>query len=79
MPLNGFLSTQYKQTIQKKEPKAKVSNFPLSLIFIIILFQDTAVSLLIGFIEQAENNAMMVAQQHGVNALRDNPDSMGTR
>lgn len=43
-----------------------------------IALQDTAVSLLIGFIEQAENNAMMVAQQHGVNALRDNPDSMGT-
>ena len=40
--------------------------------------QDTCVSLLIGFIEQAENNAMVVAQQHGVNALRDNPESMGT-
>ena len=35
-------------------------------------------SLLIGFIEQAESNALIVAQQHGVNALRDNPDSMGT-
>ena len=43
-----------------------------------IAIQDTTVSLLIGFIEQAENNAMVVAQQHGVNALRDNPDSMGT-
>jgi len=43
-----------------------------------IALQDTTVSLLIGFIEQAENNAMVVAQQHGVNALRDNPDSMGT-
>jgi len=40
--------------------------------------QDTCVSLLIGFIEQVENNAMVVAQQHGVNALRDNPESMGT-
>lgn len=40
--------------------------------------QDSTVSLLIGFIEQAESNALMVAQQHGVNALRDNPDSMGT-
>jgi len=40
--------------------------------------QDTCVSLLIGFIEQAENNAMVVAQQHGVNALRDNPETMGT-
>ena len=27
---------------------------------------------------QAEQNALVVAQQHGVNALRDNPDSMGT-
>ena len=43
-----------------------------------IALQDTTVSLLIGFIEQAEANAMVVAQQHGVNALRDNPDSMGT-
>ena len=42
------------------------------------IFQDTTVSLLIGFIEQAESNALLVAQQHGVNALRDNPDSMGT-
>lgn len=40
--------------------------------------QDTCVSLLVGFIEQVENNAMVVAQQHGVNALRDNPESMGT-
>jgi len=43
-----------------------------------IALQDTTVSLLIGFIEQAESNALLVAQQHGVNALRDNPDSMGT-
>jgi len=44
-----------------------------------IATQDACtVSLLIGFIEQAESNAMVVAQQHGVNALRDNPDSMGT-
>ena len=39
---------------------------------------DTTVSLLLSFIEQAEQNAMVIAQQHGVNALRDNPDSMGT-
>ena len=39
---------------------------------------DQTVGLLLGFIEQAEQNAMVVAQQHGVNALRDNPDSMGT-
>lgn len=43
-----------------------------------IALQETTVSLLIGFIEQAESNALIVAQQHGVNALRDNPDSMGT-
>ena len=30
------------------------------------------------FTLQVENNAMVVAQQHGVNALRDNPESMGT-
>jgi AT-rich interactive domain-containing protein 1 len=39
---------------------------------------DQTVGLLLGFIEQAEQNAMIVAQQHGVNALRDNPESMGT-
>lgn len=43
-----------------------------------IALQETTVSLLIGFIEQAESNALIVAQNHGVNALRDNPDSMGT-
>ncbi len=45
---------------------------------VIALKGDQTVGLLLGFIEQAEQNAMMVAQQHGVNALRDNPDSMGT-
>ena len=44
----------------------------------IALKADQTVGLLLGFIEQAEANAMMVAQQHGVNALRDNPDTMGT-
>lgn len=43
-----------------------------------IATSDMTVGLLLGFIEQAEQNAMVVAQQHGVNALRDNPDSMGT-
>jgi len=43
-----------------------------------IALSDTTVGLLLGFIEQAEQNAMMVAQKHGVNALRDNPESMGT-
>lgn len=39
---------------------------------------EQTIGLLLGFIEQAEQNAMAVAQQHGVNALRENPDSMGT-
>ena len=43
-----------------------------------IAVADQTVGLLLGFIEQAEQNALVVAQQHGVNALRDNPDSMGT-
>merc|ERR1711894_385858 len=43
-----------------------------------IATSDLTIGLLLGFIEQAEQNAMVVAQQHGVNALRDNPDSMGT-
>lgn len=44
----------------------------------IIALSDTTISLLLSFIEQAEQNALVIAQQHGVNALRDNPDSMGT-
>lgn len=43
-----------------------------------IATSDLTVGLLLGFIEQAEQNAMVIAQKHGVNALRDNPDSMGT-
>lgn len=43
-----------------------------------IALADTTVSLLLSFIEQAEQNAMVIAQQHGIHALRDNPDSMGT-
>jgi len=43
-----------------------------------IALSDTTVGLLLGFIEQAEGNAMMVAQRSGVNTLRDNPESMGT-
>ena len=34
--------------------------------------------IVLGFVEQAEQNALVIAQKHGVNALRDNPDSMGT-
>merc|ERR1711994_184380 len=43
-----------------------------------IATSDLTIGLLLGFIEQAEQNAMVIAQKHGVNALRDNPDSMGT-
>ncbi|KAJ3639831.1 hypothetical protein Zmor_003167 [Zophobas morio] len=40
--------------------------------------QTPCVSLLVAFIEQAEQSALGVANQHGIGALRDNPDSMGT-
>lgn len=43
-----------------------------------VALQTPCVSLLLSFIEQAEQSAMGVANQHGINALRDNPDSMGT-
>lgn len=37
-----------------------------------------AVAQLVAFIERAEHTALGVANQHGVAALRDNPDAMGT-
>lgn len=40
--------------------------------------QSPCVSYLVAFIEQAEQTALGVANQHGINFLRDNPDSMGT-
>lgn len=43
-----------------------------------IALQSPCVSLLVAFIEQAEQSALGVATQHGISALRDNPDSMGT-
>lgn len=43
-----------------------------------IAAQNPTVSLLVAFIEQAEQSALGVANQHGIGALRDNPDSMGT-
>jgi len=43
-----------------------------------IAAQSPCVSLLVAFIEQAEQSALGVANQHGINALRDNPDCMGT-
>jgi AT-rich interactive domain-containing protein 1 len=39
---------------------------------------DRSVTLLLSFVEQAEQQALMVAQQHGVHALKDNPEAMGT-
>ncbi|XP_031785952.1 trithorax group protein osa isoform X9 [Nasonia vitripennis] len=43
-----------------------------------IALQTPCVALLVAFIEQAENSALGVANQHGIAALRDNPESMGT-
>lgn len=43
-----------------------------------IAMQNPCVSQLVGFIEQAEQSALGVANQHGLSALRDNPDCMGT-
>ncbi|KAK7866048.1 hypothetical protein R5R35_008556 [Gryllus longicercus] len=43
-----------------------------------VALQSPCVSLLVAFIEQAEASALGVANQHGIGALRDNPDSMGT-
>jgi len=44
----------------------------------IVATQAPTVSLLLGFIEQAEQAALSVANQHGIQALRDNPEAMGT-
>ncbi|XP_028170333.1 trithorax group protein osa [Ostrinia furnacalis] len=40
--------------------------------------QAAAVAQLVAFIERAEHAALGVVNQHGVAALRDNPDAMGT-
>lgn len=44
----------------------------------VVAMQSPCVSLLVAFIEQAEQSALGVANQHGIGALRENPDSMGT-
>lgn len=44
----------------------------------VVAKQQPCVSLLVAFIEQAEQSALGVANQHGIGALRENPDSMGT-
>lgn len=43
-----------------------------------IAMQSPCISYLVAFIEQAEQTALGVANQHGINFLRENPDSMGT-
>lgn len=43
-----------------------------------IAMQHPAVSLLLDFLEMAEHKAMQVANMHGINVLRDNPEMMGT-
>lgn len=43
-----------------------------------IALQTPCVALLVAFIEQAESSALGVANQHGLAALRENPESMGT-
>lgn len=43
-----------------------------------VALQSPCISYLVAFIEQAEQTALGVANQHGINYLRDNPDSMGT-
>ncbi|KAK3096648.1 hypothetical protein FSP39_002054 [Pinctada imbricata] len=43
-----------------------------------IAIQHPSISLLLDFLETAEGKAMQVANHHGINALRDNPEAMGT-
>lgn len=43
-----------------------------------VALQSPCISYLVAFIEQAEQTAIGVANQHGINYLRENPDSMGT-
>ncbi|CAG9761619.1 unnamed protein product [Ceutorhynchus assimilis] len=44
----------------------------------VLASQTPCVSLLVAFIEQAEQNALEIANQRSINAFRENPDSMGT-
>ena len=43
-----------------------------------VALTGNAIPQLISFVEQSEQSAMSVAQSHGVNALRENPEMMGT-
>jgi len=44
----------------------------------LIALHNNSLILLVSFVEQAEANALAVASQHGIQALRENPESMGT-
>lgn len=44
----------------------------------IIALQSPCISLLLSFIEQADQSALGVVSSHGINTLRDNPELMGT-
>lgn len=44
----------------------------------LIALHNNSLALLVSFVEQAEANALAVASQHGIQALRENPESMGT-
>lgn len=44
----------------------------------LIALHNNSLVLLVSFVEQAEANALAVASQHGIQALRENPESMGT-
>lgn len=44
----------------------------------VLALSSYSVSLLLGFIEQAENNALNTANAHGIQYLRENFDSIGT-
>ena len=43
-----------------------------------VALHNNSLTLLVSFVEQAEANALAVASQHGIQALRENPESMGT-
>lgn len=43
-----------------------------------VAMQSPCISYLVAFIEQAEQTALGVANQNGINYLRENPDAMGT-
>ena len=43
-----------------------------------VALQHPSISLLLDFIETAEHQAMQIAQSHGVDMLKDNPEMMGT-